>query len=93
MHIATLTIHARGCYRLHHWREFNLAIFYDSPNRQIKVLAKFSRYTVCAYYEMATPTIAKIWRAQARRCIFILMSFAAIILTRMSGPRQSLEVA
>ncbi len=28
------------------WREFNLAIFYDSPNRQIKVLAKFSSYTV-----------------------------------------------
>ena len=28
------------------WREFNLAIFYDSPNRQIKVLAKFSGYTV-----------------------------------------------
>ena len=24
------------------WREFNLAIFYDLPNRQIKVLAKFS---------------------------------------------------
>ena len=31
---------------LYYWREFNLAIFYDSPNRQIKVLAKFSRYTV-----------------------------------------------
>ena len=28
------------------WREFNLPTFYDSPNRQIKVLAKFSRYTV-----------------------------------------------
>ena len=28
------------------WREFNLAIFYDSPNRQIKVLAEFSSYTV-----------------------------------------------
>ena len=28
------------------WREFNLAIFYDSPNRQMKVLAKFSGYTV-----------------------------------------------
>ena len=49
MHVATLTIRARGCYGLYHallWREFNLAIFYDSPNRQIKVLAKFSRYTV-----------------------------------------------
>ena len=31
---------------LYYWREFNLAIFYDSPNRQIKVLAKLSRYTV-----------------------------------------------
>ena len=31
---------------LYYWREFNLAIFYDSPNRQIKVLAKFSGYTV-----------------------------------------------
>ena len=28
------------------WREFNLAIFYNSPNRQINVLAKFSGYTV-----------------------------------------------
>ena len=32
--------------RFYYWQEFNLAIFYDSPNRQIKVLAKFSRYTV-----------------------------------------------
>ena len=40
---------ARGCYVMREnliWREFNLAIFYDSPNRQIKVLAKFSGYTV-----------------------------------------------
>ena len=28
------------------WRKFKLAIFKDSPNRQIKVLAKFSGYTV-----------------------------------------------
>ena len=28
------------------WRKFNLAIFYDFPNRQIKVPAKFSGYTV-----------------------------------------------
>ena len=28
------------------WWEFNLAIFYDLPNHQIKVLAKFSGYTV-----------------------------------------------
>ena len=31
----------------YYWREFNLAIFYDSSNRQIKVLVKFSCYTVC----------------------------------------------
>ena len=31
---------------LEKWRKFNLAIFYDSPNRRIKVLAKFSCYTV-----------------------------------------------
>ena len=37
---------AHGCYVLHHAREFNLAIFYDSPNRQIKVLTNFSGYTV-----------------------------------------------
>ena len=30
----------------YYWREFNEAIFYDSPNCHIKVLAKFSRYTV-----------------------------------------------
>ena len=28
------------------WREFNFAIFFNSPNRQIKALAKISRHTV-----------------------------------------------
>ena len=30
----------------YYWRDYNLAIFYDLPNHQIKILAKFSRYTV-----------------------------------------------
>ena len=47
MHIDIPWRYARGCYGLHYyWREFNLAIFYDLSNCQIKVIAKFSRYTV-----------------------------------------------
>ena len=42
--------YARGCHVLHNAWEFNLATFYDSPNRQIKVLAKFSGYTVLLPY-------------------------------------------
>ena len=32
------------------------------------------------YYEMATPTIAKIWRAQARRCILDDHSYEPYII-------------
>ena len=56
MHVATLTIRTvrvgvTDYIMLYYWREFNLAIFYDSPNHQIKVLAKFSRYTKFSYGE------------------------------------------
>ena len=36
---------------LYYWREFNLAIFYDSANRQIKVLPNFSGYTVIGMHK------------------------------------------
>ena len=38
---------------LHYWKDFSSTYLYDSPNRQIKVLAKFPGYTAlympCGY--------------------------------------------
>ena len=52
------------------WREFYLAIFYDSPNRQIKVLAKFSGYTVTTNRDMYLVHISATWTAE--NCFYLL---------------------
>ena len=49
---------------LHHaqniiWREFNLPIFFNLPNHQIKALDKFSRYTV----------LYSLWFARSSKCL------------------------
>ena len=44
--LADMRADAKDYITPYYCREFILGIFYDSPNRQIKVLAKFSHYTV-----------------------------------------------
>ena len=43
--VCTWLLRIISCF--YYGKNFILAIFYNSPNRQIKILAKFSCYTVC----------------------------------------------
>ena len=69
---------------LYYWREFNLVIFYDSPNHQIKVLAKFSRYTVhpCVLFRIPTHSVVHgyadiLWG----RCLFCMYMYMHYMTT------------
>ena len=54
---------ARGCCVLHNAWEFNLAFFFNSSNRQIKVVTIFSGYTVgyCFCFLVSQTYISNFW--------------------------------